>query len=74
LKETITDRDIHVTFSRFFILHVAILPGILIGLICIHLIAFRHFGVFGPWDEKKGPALRPLDTLPNKVGKQGTIY
>ena len=41
------------TLSRFFILHVAILPGILMGLIGIHLVAFRHFGVSGPWDEKK---------------------
>lgn len=41
------------TLSRFFILHVAILPGILMGLIGIHLVAFRHFGVSGPWNEKR---------------------
>lgn len=41
------------TLSRFFILHIAILPGILMGLIGIHLVAFRHFGVSGPWNEKR---------------------
>ncbi len=41
------------TLSNFFILHTAVLPGILIALISIHLVAFRHFGAVGPWDEKK---------------------
>jgi ubiquinol-cytochrome c reductase cytochrome b subunit len=41
------------TLSRFFILHIAILPGILMVLIGIHLIAFRRFGISGPWDEPK---------------------
>jgi ubiquinol-cytochrome c reductase cytochrome b subunit len=41
------------TLSRFFILHVAILPGILLALIGIHLIAFRRSGISGPWDETK---------------------
>jgi ubiquinol-cytochrome c reductase cytochrome b subunit len=41
------------TLSRFFILHVAILPGILLLFIGLHLIAFRKFGMSGPWDEAK---------------------
>jgi ubiquinol-cytochrome c reductase cytochrome b subunit len=41
------------TLSRFFILHVAILPGVLLTLIAIHVTAFRQFGISGPWDEKK---------------------
>ena len=41
------------TLSRFFILHIAILSAILMGLIGTHLFAFRRFGVSGPWDERK---------------------
>jgi quinol-cytochrome oxidoreductase complex cytochrome b subunit len=38
---------------RVFILHTAILPGLLIGLTGIHLTAFRCIGVVGPWDETR---------------------
>lgn len=41
------------TLSRFFVLHVAILPVFLLALIGVHLIAFRNFGIAGPWDEAK---------------------
>jgi mono/diheme cytochrome c family protein len=41
------------TLSNFFILHTAVLPGLLLALISIHLVAFRRFGPVGPWDEKK---------------------
>jgi ubiquinol-cytochrome c reductase cytochrome b subunit len=41
------------TVSRFFFLHVAILPGALIILISLHLVAFRSFGISGPWSEAK---------------------
>ncbi len=41
------------SLSRFFIFHVAILPGILAALIVFHLVAFRQFGSVGPWDPKK---------------------
>jgi len=41
------------TLSRFFFLHIAVLPGILIALIALHLVAFRHSGISGPWNEAK---------------------
>jgi ubiquinol-cytochrome c reductase cytochrome b subunit len=41
------------TLSRFFIVHVAILPGILAALILAHLVAFRQYGSVGPWKEEK---------------------
>ncbi len=37
------------TLSRFFIMHVAILPAILFMFIGIHLVAFRKHGSIGPW-------------------------
>jgi ubiquinol-cytochrome c reductase cytochrome b subunit len=41
------------TLSRFFIGHVAILPGILAALIAFHVVAFRQFRSVGPWNEEK---------------------
>jgi ubiquinol-cytochrome c reductase cytochrome b subunit len=41
------------TLSRFFGLHIAILPAILLVLIGLHLVAFRNFGISGPWDPSK---------------------
>lgn len=39
------------TLSRFFVLHAAILPVTLLGMIGLHLLAFRQFGSTGPWRE-----------------------
>lgn len=39
--------------SRFFVLHVAILPAILGGLIAFHVVAFRQFKSVGPWNPEK---------------------
>jgi ubiquinol-cytochrome c reductase cytochrome b subunit len=41
------------TLSRFFVLHIAILPGIVFVLIILHIIAFRQFGISGPWNQEK---------------------
>jgi ubiquinol-cytochrome c reductase cytochrome b subunit len=59
------------TLSRFFILHVAILPGALIALIGVHLVAFRRFGSVGPWDKLK--RLRSGPFWPNQVVKDALV-
>jgi ubiquinol-cytochrome c reductase cytochrome b subunit len=38
--------------SRLFVLHTAVLPGTLLALILVHIIAMRRFGPVGPWDEE----------------------
>lgn len=41
------------TLSRFFIGHIALLPGVLAALIVAHVVAFRQYGSVGPWREEK---------------------
>jgi ubiquinol-cytochrome c reductase cytochrome b subunit len=41
------------TISRFFVLHVVILPALLVTFIILHIVAFRRFGNAGPWQEAK---------------------
>ena len=60
-----------ITLSRFFSLHVAILPGLFIAFIGLHLIAFRQFGVSGPWDEAKQK--RTGSFWPDQVFKDAVI-
>jgi len=59
------------TLSRFFFLHVAILPGILILFVILHLVAFRKFGISGPWDEAKRK--RSGFFWPDQVFKDGAV-
>ena len=55
------------TISRFFILHTAILPVILLIFVGFHLIAFRKFGSVGPWNEAKRNTSSPF--WPDQVFK-----
>ncbi len=41
------------TLSRFFLGHIALLPGVLAALILAHVVAFRQYGSVGPWHEEK---------------------
>jgi ubiquinol-cytochrome c reductase cytochrome b subunit len=59
------------TLSRFFILHSALLPGLLLGMLGIHLIAFRKSGSVGPWDQKK--RTKTGSFWPNQVLKDAIV-
>ncbi len=39
------------TLSRFYVLHVFVLPGLLMGVIATHLLLFRKAGAAGPIEE-----------------------
>ncbi len=41
------------TLGRFFIVHIAILPGILAFSVLLHLVTFRRSHSAGPWNPKK---------------------
>jgi ubiquinol-cytochrome c reductase cytochrome b subunit len=59
------------TVSRFFFLHVAILPGILIAFVALHLVAFRKSGISGPWDEGRRKRLGPF--WPDQVFQDAVV-
>jgi ubiquinol-cytochrome c reductase cytochrome b subunit len=59
------------TLSRFFFLHVAILPGILLVCVMLHLVAFRKAGISGPWDEAKRKQIAPF--WPDQVFKDAVV-
>jgi ubiquinol-cytochrome c reductase cytochrome b subunit len=61
------DKMGQLTISRFFGLHVAILPGLLAGLTFLHLVSFRHFGSVGPWQEARRQ--RKSEFWPDQVYK-----
>jgi ubiquinol-cytochrome c reductase cytochrome b subunit len=53
--------------SRFFVLHVALLAGLLGTFIGLHLVAFRRAGSVGPWKESK--RLRSGPFWPDQAAK-----
>lgn len=55
LKRLLRGGDVmgQLALSRMFIIHVAILPGLLMALIGVHLMAFRQYGSVGPWNKAK---------------------
>jgi ubiquinol-cytochrome c reductase cytochrome b subunit len=59
------------SLSRFFITHVALLPGALLALIGVHLVAFRRFGSVGPWHKAKRQ--RDGRFWPDQVFKDGLL-
>jgi ubiquinol-cytochrome c reductase cytochrome b subunit len=59
------------TLSRFFFLHIAILPVLLMTLILLHIVAFRKSGISGPWEEKKRKVLGPF--WPDQVLKDAVV-
>ncbi|MFO0706211.1 MAG: cytochrome b N-terminal domain-containing protein [Nitrospira sp.] len=46
------------TLSRFFAIHVLFLPGILVGLIGLHLFILRRVGPAGPWTDERSSLTR----------------
>jgi ubiquinol-cytochrome c reductase cytochrome b subunit len=60
------------TLSRFFVLHAAVVPAILLALIPLHIVAFRQFGVAGPWEEAK--RRRVGHFWPDQVFKDGLVF
>ncbi len=60
------------TLSRFFILHVAILPAILLGFIALHLVAFRRNGSVGPWKEERRKRVGQF--WPDQVFKDAFVF
>ena len=60
------------TLSRFFILHVAVLPAILLGFIALHVVAFREKGSIGPWEESKRKRVGQF--WPDQIFKDALVF
>lgn len=57
------------TLSRFYVLHVFILPGLLIGFIATHVFLFRKAGAAGPTNEDPfDPKLPTQNFYPRQLG------
>lgn len=59
------------TLTRFFMMHVAILPALLALFIGLHLVAFRQFGSVGPWKEARRQTTEPF--WPTQVFKDALV-
>lgn len=59
------------TISRFFILHVALLSGLLAAFIGLHLVALRRNGSAGAWAEARRTRTGPF--WPDQLSKDLTV-
>ena len=59
------------TLSRFFITHIALIPGLLAALAGLHVVAFRNSGNVGPWKEEK--RVRKGKFWPEQVTKDTVV-
>ncbi len=65
------------TLSRFFVLHVIILPWIIAGLIAVHLVLMRisNLATLEPVDQEKPlDAKRGIPFFPVHVAKEGVVF
>jgi ubiquinol-cytochrome c reductase cytochrome b subunit len=55
------------TLTRFFVMHIAIIPAIMLLFILFHLTAFRRYGSAGPWKKSRHSFIGPF--WPDQVYK-----
>ncbi|MCC7228908.1 MAG: cytochrome bc complex cytochrome b subunit [Fimbriimonadaceae bacterium] len=58
------------TLTRFFSVHVMLLPALLMGLMGLHLLLVRRHHIAGPVNPQKGP---PVPFYPNQLFKDAVV-
>ncbi|GEM_PF-416435 len=61
------------TLTRFYVLHIALLPGLLFPLIFIHLYLLRRHGITAPWMDSEAEAPRTVPFFPFQVVKDLSV-
>jgi ubiquinol-cytochrome c reductase cytochrome b subunit len=61
------------TLSRFYSIHVMLLPWLLIGVTALHLYLVTKHGSSGPWYAYRGPKRGPNPFYPNQIFKDMVI-
>ena len=51
------------TLSRFYVLHILIIPGLIFGFIALHIVLFRKAGAAGPTNDVPVSPRSPADTF-----------
>jgi ubiquinol-cytochrome c reductase cytochrome b subunit len=74
LKEVIRGAESmgQLTIDRFFVAHVAIIPGVLTALLLFHLVAFRRGGPAGSWNPEARKRVGPF--WPDQVFKDVVFF
>ncbi len=63
------------TLTRFFALHVAVLPGILMSLLLVHLLLIQRQGIHTPLAVlRKDRPLRTMKFFPNFVMREAVVW